>query len=56
MTGQWEDKKSMFYPIHQENKVFEMKEINMAGLVQYTFSLANIGSSDGWVCYDSDRL
>lgn len=33
-----------------------MKEINTVGLVQYTFSLANIGSSDGWLCYDSDML
>lgn len=46
----------MIHPIHQENKAFDMKEINMAGLVQYTFSLANIGSSDRWVFYDSDRL
>ncbi len=33
-----------------------MKEINTAGLVQYTFSLANIGSSDRRVRYDSDKL
>lgn len=34
----------------------KMKEINTAELVQHTFSLANIGSSDRWVSYDSDEL
>lgn len=52
MTGQWEEnEKACLIPTTEKTKT---KEINTAGLVQYTFSLANVGSSDKWVRYDGE--
>ena len=43
-----------FHPLRKA-KIHKMRQINIAGLVQYTFPLANIGCSDRGVHHDSDK-